>query len=66
MLLSNVFNSVKEINRLRKEIDTLLSKGKSNSYLKVTIKPFTKLRFSGYKKFVTRSVMGSSNSCRYH
>ena len=31
------FNSVKEINRLRKEINRLLSKGMSNIYWKVTI-----------------------------
>ena len=31
------FNSIKEINRLRKEINRLLSKGMSNIYLKVTI-----------------------------
>ena len=31
------FNSVKEINRLRKEMNRLLSKGMSNIYLKVTI-----------------------------
>ena len=31
------FNSIKEINRLRKEINSLLSKGMSNIYLKVTI-----------------------------
>ena len=31
------FNSMKEINRLRKEINRLLSKGMSNIYLKVTI-----------------------------
>ena len=31
------FNSIKEINRLRKEINKLLSKGISNIYLKVTI-----------------------------
>ena len=30
------FNSIKEINRLRKEINRLLSKGMSNIYLKVT------------------------------
>ena len=51
------FNSVKEINRLRKEINTL-SKGMSNIYLKVTIETFSKLRFSEFKKFVTRSVFG--------
>ena len=32
-----LFNSVKEINRLRKEINRLLSKGMSNIYLKITI-----------------------------
>ena len=31
------YNSVKEINRLRKGINKLLSKGISNIYLKVTI-----------------------------
>ena len=65
-LLSNVFNSIKEINGLRKEINRLLSKEMSNIYLKVTIETFSKLRFSGFKKFVTRSVLGSSNSRRYH
>ena len=53
-LLSNVFNSIKEINRLRKEINRLLSKGMPNIYLKVTIETFSKL--SGFKKFVTRPV----------
>ena len=65
-LLSNLFNSVKEINKLRKEINRLLSKGMSNIYLKVTIEKFSKLLFSGFKKFVARSVLGSSNSRRYH
>ena len=32
------FNSIKKIDRLRKEIKKLLSKGMSNIYLKVTIK----------------------------
>ena len=31
------FNSIKEINTLRKEINRLLIKGMSNIYLKVTI-----------------------------
>ena len=31
------FNSIKEINRLRKEIKRLLKEGMSNIYLKVTI-----------------------------
>ena len=41
---------------VRKEINRLLSKGISNIYLKVTIETFLKLRFSGFKKFVTSSV----------
>ena len=47
---------MKEIKRLRKEINRLLSKGMPNIYLKVTIETFSKLRFSGFKKFVTRLV----------
>ena len=54
-LLSNAFNSIKELNRLRK-INRLLSKGMSNMYLKVTNKTFSKLRFSGFKKFVPGQV----------
>ena len=50
---------VKEINRLRKEINKLLNKGMSNIYLKVTTEMFSKLRFSRFKKFVTRSIFGS-------
>ena len=61
-----MLNSIKEINRFRKEINKLLSKGMSNIYFKVTIETFSKLPFSGLKKFVTRSVLGSSNSRRYH
>ena len=30
----------------------------SNIYLKVTIEKFSKLQFSGFKKFVTSSVFG--------
>ena len=41
---------------LRIEVNRLLSKGMSNIYLEVTIETFSKLRFSGFKKFVTRSV----------
>ena len=33
----NVFNSIKEIKRSKKEINSLLTKGMSNIYLKVTI-----------------------------
>ena len=39
-------------------INRLLSKGMSNIYQKVTIEKFSKLRFSAFKKFVTRSVFG--------
>ena len=38
------FNSIKEIDRLRKEINRLLSKGMSNIYLKFTIDTFSKHR----------------------
>ena len=41
------FNSIKEINRLRKEINRLLSKRMSNIYLKVTIETFSKQKFWG-------------------
>ena len=52
------FNSNKETNWLRKEINRLLRKGMSNIYLKVSIETFSKLRFSGFKKFLTRSIFG--------
>ena len=65
-LLTNVFNSVNEINRLGKEINKLLSKGISISYIEITFETSPKLQFSGFKTCVTRSVLGSSNSCRYH
>ena len=64
-LLSNIFNSIKEINRLKKEVNRLLSKGMLNIDLKVTIETFSK-HFSGLRKCVTRSDLGSSNSRRYH
>ena len=38
------FNSLKEINKLRKEINRLLSKGMSNIYLKVTIEKNSRSR----------------------
>ena len=65
-LLSNVFNSIKEINRLGKEINRLLNKAMSNIYLKGTIDTFSKIQISGLKKFVTRPVLGSSDSRIYH
>ena len=51
-----IFNSIKEINRLRKEI---LSKGMSNIYLKVTIEKnyVLKIRFLMFKNLFTRSVL---------
>ena len=60
---SMVFNSIKEIVRLRKEIYELLSIGMPNIYLNVTIEKneklmLSKLRFSRFKKFVTSSVFG--------
>ena len=58
-LLSNVFNPIKEINRLRKEINRLLSKGISNIYLKVTIETFSKLRFSGFKNLSPGQFWGA-------
>ena len=39
-------------------MNSLLCKGMSNIYLKVTIETFSKLRFSGFKKLVTRSIFG--------
>ena len=61
-----LFSSIKEINRLRKEIKSLLIKGMSNISLKVTIETFSKLRFSGFKRFVTKSVFRELDSRRYH
>ena len=52
------FNSIKEINRLKKELNRLLSKAMSNIFLKVTIETFSKLRLQGFEKFVTGSVFG--------
>ena len=52
------FGLIEEMNRLRKEINRLSSKGMSNIYSKVTIETFSKLPFSEFKEFVTRSVFG--------
>ena len=43
------FNSIKEINRSRNEINRVLRKGMSSIFLKVTI---------NFKKFVSRSIFG--------
>ena len=49
------FNFIKEINRLRKQVNRLLSKGMSNICLKVLL-----------RRSQNFSVLGSSNSRRYH
>ena len=46
---------------MSKEINRLLSNKMSNIYLKVAIERFSKLRFSGFKKFVTESDLECSN-----
>ena len=51
------FNSIEETNRLRKEINRLLSEEISNIYL-LNIDTISKLRFSEFKKFVRTSVFG--------
>ena len=60
------FNPIKEINRLRKEINRLLSKGMSNIHLKVIVEMFSKLRFSGFKNLLSGQFLRSSNSRRCH
>ena len=63
------FNSIKEINRLRIEINKLLSKGMSNIYLKVTIEKKWRTQnfdFECLKSSFSGQSLGSSNSRRYH
>ena len=43
------FNSMKEINRLTKEINKLLNKGMSNIYLKVLLRKTNVLKTSIFK-----------------
>ena len=65
----NVFTSIKEINRLRKEINRLLSKRMSNIYLKVTTEKnrrFQNLDFLSLKNLSPGQFSGSSNSRRSH
>ena len=57
-LLSNAFKSVKEKTRLKKEINRLLSKEMSNIYLTITIETFSKIQFSGFKKFCHQVSLG--------
>ena len=46
-----LFTSIKEINRLRKELNGLLSKEMSNIYLKITIETFSNFYFLSLKLF---------------
>ena len=62
-------NSIKEINRLGKEINKLLSKNMPKIYLKVTIEEKLRtqnLDFPSLKSFCTGNFLGCSNSRRYH
>ena len=61
------FNSVKEINKLRKEINKLLNKGMSNIYLNVTIEKNWRSQnfdFLSLKNLSPGQFLGSSNSGR--
>ena len=58
------FNLIKEINKLRKEIDRLLSKRMSNIYLKVTIEK--NFGFLSLKNLSPGQFLASSSSERYH
>ena len=62
------FNSVKKINRLRKEIKRLLGKGMPNIYLKVFIEKKRRTRNFNFKSLKNSSpgqFLGTSNSRRY-
>ena len=63
------FNSIKEMNRLRKEINRLLRKGMFNIYLKITIEKKWQTQnfdFKSLKSSAPVQFLGSSNSHRYH
>ena len=63
------FNSIEKINRLRKEINRLLSKATSGIYLKGTIENKWSAQNFDFKSLKTSSLvqrLGSSNSPRYH
>ena len=63
------FNSVEQINRLRKEMNTLLNTEMSNIYLKVTIEKkwhTQNFDFIGSKSSSPGQFLESSNSRRYH
>ena len=52
-----LFTSIKEINRLRKELNGLLSKEMSNIYLKITTETFSNFYFLGLKLFFKICVL---------
>ena len=61
------FNSVKEINKLRKELNKLWSKGVLNIYLNVTIEKNWRSQnfdFLSLKNLSPGQFLGSSNSGR--
>ena len=63
------FNSFRELNRLRKEINRLLSKEMSNVYLKVTIGKKWRIQnfdFLRLKSLSPGQYLTRSNSRRYH
>ena len=63
------FNLINGINRLIKEINRLLSKGMSVSYLKVSIEKnwlSQNFDFSSLKNLLPGHFLGSSNSRRYY
>ena len=64
-----LFNLINGINRLIKEINRLLSKGMSVSYLKVSIGKnwlSQNFDFSSLKNLLPGHFLGSSNSRRYY
>ena len=58
-LLSNVFNAVKEIYRLRRELNRLLGKGIPNIYGKVTIETFWNFDFLSLKNLLLGQFWGA-------
>ena len=69
MILMVFFNSVKEINRLRKEINRLLRKGMSNVYVKLLLRKKWRSEnfdFLSLKKLSSGQSFWSSNSPRHH
>ena len=58
-LLSNVFNSINEINRLRKEVNKLLSKGMLNIYLKVNLRRSQNFDCLGFKNLSSGQFWGA-------